>query len=70
MCQLIEYPNDLVEKQGHTDPTERSTNGGCNEEIETTVQLCRADRWRLMKDTDEFRHLHDAIKGKLRDKKF
>ena len=67
--QLIEYPNDLQEKQGHTDPGDRSTIGGKHEDVETIVQLCRADRWRLMKDTEEFRRLHDAIKSRVRNRK-
>ena len=67
--QLIEYPNDLQEKQGHTDPGDRSTIGGKHEDVETIVQLCRADRWRLMKDTEEFRRLHDAIKSRVRKRK-
>ena len=66
LIEDVEYPNDLLERQGPTDPGDRSTIGGGHEDLETIVSLSRHERWKLMKDGDEYKRLHMALQEKVR----
>jgi hypothetical protein len=65
----IRYPADLLEKQGETRDSDRSQVGASLLDKETTKELIRIDRWRHLKDLDEFIRLHVAIANTLLSKK-
>jgi Plant transposon protein len=65
----IKYPADLLEKQGVTHDSDRSQVGASLLNKDVTEELIRTDRWRNLKDLDEFMRLHVAIANALLSKK-
>ena len=57
----IDYPSDLIDRQGPTHHSDRSTIGGLNEDVATIVALTRQERWQMMRNTEEFNRLHLAL---------
>jgi hypothetical protein len=61
----IRYPKDLFEKQGLTEEHDRSIIGGSNLDKDTIKIFARTDRWRGLKDEDEFFRLRTSISNLL-----
>jgi hypothetical protein len=57
----IEYPEDLLEMQGYTNPRHQSQSGSQYAPPETVKLMTRWERWADLKDDDEFQRLHMAL---------